>query len=168
MGIGKRVIKAGILVISDKASRGEREDLSGPLLEEQLKEELRAEILTYEVVPDDEDSIVERLRHFTDELGCNLVMTSGGTGLGVRDVTPEATRKVIEREVPGLAEAMRTLNFSKTPFSLISRGVCGTRGDSLIINLPGSPKAVKECLEIILKVIPHTLAILRGEEDLHK
>lgn len=167
MEIGEGEIKVGILVISDKAFRGERKDLCGPFLKEELKRKLKAEILTCEIIPNDEDLIIDRLKHLVDRLGCNLVITSGGTGLGLKDVTPEATRKVIEREVPGISEAMRILNYSKTPFSLISRAVCGTRARSLIINLPGSPKAVEESLGIILKVIPHTLAILCGDTDTH-
>lgn len=156
------MIRAGILIISDRASRGQRQDLCGPLLKKMLGE-LGAEILTCEIIPDEANLITERLRHLTDRLGCDLVLTSGGTGLGPRDVTPEATRSVIEREVSGLSEAMRVLNFSKSPFSLISRGICGTRGRTLIINLPGSPKGVKECLEVILKTIPHAISILNGD-----
>lgn len=156
------MIKAGILIISDRASCGQRQDLCGPLLKEMLGE-LGAEILTCEVIPDEANLITERLKDLTDRLGCDLILTSGGTGLGPRDVTPEATRSVIEREVSGLSEAMRILSFSKSPFSLISRGICGTRGRTLIINLPGSPKGVKECLEVILKTIPHAISILRGD-----
>jgi molybdenum cofactor synthesis domain-containing protein len=156
-------LKAGILIISDKGWRGERRDKSGPILVRFLEEEIGAEVVGPEIIPDEEEIISSRLIDFVEK-GCALVLTSGGTGVGPRDVTPEATRKVITREVPGIAEGMRIFSFSKTPFALISRGICGIRERTLIINLPGSPKAVSESIEILSKIIPHTLSVLKGEE----
>jgi molybdenum cofactor synthesis domain-containing protein len=154
-------------VVSDKAWERKREDRSGPLLVEILKERFKARVVGPEIVPDDEERIITKIVEFVEK-GCDVVLTSGGTGVGPRDITPEATRKVITREVPGIAEAIRIFSFSKTPFSLISRGVCGIREGSLIINLPGSPKAVSECMEIIGKILPHTISVLKGVGEDHK
>ncbi|MBU4310076.1 molybdopterin adenylyltransferase [bacterium] len=156
------MIKVGILVISDKASRGERKDESGPIMKEIIKK-LPAEVSEYKVIPDEREKIKENLINWVDKLGLDLILTSGGTGIGSRDVTPEATKEVIEKEVPGFVEAMRIKGLEKTPFSMLSRAIAGTRKKSLIINLPGSPKAVKENLEVVLPAVKHGIEILKGE-----
>lgn len=155
-------LKVGVVTVSDRGARGEREDLSGPIIEGLLKERLGAEVALKETVPDDLPKIKEVLLRGC-EMGLDLIVTTGGTGVSPRDVTPEATREVIERELPGFSEAMRMEGFRKTPHAIISRGLCGLRGRTLIVNLPGSPKAVKEGLEVILPAIPHTLEKARGE-----
>lgn len=152
----------GILTISDKGSRGEREDLSGAVIRE-LVSRVGGEIRQYEVVPDEKEAIAERLKKWADILRLDLVLTTGGTGLTPRDVTPEATREVIERLAPGFSEAMRQEGLKKTPLSMLSRGISGVRARTLIINLPGSPRAVRESLEVILPTLPHAIETLRGE-----
>ena len=152
----------GILTVSDKGSRGEREDESGNSIRELLAA-LGARVVEYDVVPDEREVISEKLREWADEEGIDLILTTGGTGLAPRDVTPEATIAVLERVAPGFAEAMRAESIKKTPRGMLSRGVAGTRGTSLIINLPGSPRAVRECLEAILPVLPHAIETLKGE-----
>ena len=159
---GITVIKVGILVISDKASRGERKDESGPIMKEIVKK-LPAEVSEYKIISDEKDQIKENLINWVDKLRLDLILTSGGTGIGVRDVTPEATKEVIEKELPGFVEAMRIKGLEKTPFSMLSRAIVGVRKKSLIINLPGSPKAVKENLEVILPALKHGIEILKGE-----
>ncbi|MFQ5586032.1 MAG: molybdopterin adenylyltransferase [Thermodesulfobacteriota bacterium] len=155
------MIRAGILTMSDKGSRGEREDLSGKVIAEMIQE-LPAEVAVYEIIPDEPDVIRERLVEFVDEKRLDLILTTGGTGVSPRDVTPEATRAVIERELPGMAEAMRAESLSKTPYAMVSRAVCGVRGETLIINLPGSPKAVRENLAVVLPAINHTIEKIKG------
>lgn len=155
------MIKVGILVISDKASRGERKDESGPIMKEMVKK-LPAEVSEYKIIPDEKDQIKEKLINWVDKLRLDLILTSGGTGIGPRDVTPEATKEVIEKEVPGFAEAMRIKGLEKTSFSMLSRAIVGTRKKSLIINLPGSPKAIKENLKVILPAVKHGIEILKG------
>jgi len=154
-------MRAGILVISDKGWRGERLDKSGQTAKEAISQ-LRIDILKYEVVPDEADIISGRLKEWCDEGGLDLILTSGGTGLSDRDVTPEATLAVVDKVVPGLTEAMRMETMKRKPEAILSRAVAGSRGKCLIINLPGSPKAVKECLEVVLPVLPHALDILSG------
>jgi molybdenum cofactor synthesis domain-containing protein len=152
-------IKAAVLTISDSASRGEREDLSGPAVVEELRS-LKAEIIATEILPDDRETIAARLRHYADAGEANLVVTTGGTGLSLRDVTPEATRDAIEREAPGLAELMRAESLKITPLAALSRSVCGARGRCLIVNLPGSVRGARENLAAIARALPHAVSLL--------
>jgi molybdopterin adenylyltransferase len=153
---------AGILVISDRGWSGERPDKSGQVAKE-LIGRLGIEVTKYEVVPDETEVISKQLREWSDIVGLDLIVTSGGTGLSPRDVTPEATLAVIDKIIPGLTEAMRMATMKRKPEAILSRAVAGSRGKCLIVNLPGSPKAVKECLEVILPVLPHALEILGGK-----
>jgi molybdenum cofactor synthesis domain-containing protein len=156
------MINVGILTISDKGSRGEREDLSGKVIEEVVKK-INGEVKYYQIIPDEKDIIQEELIKAVDKLHLDLILTTGGTGLAKRDVTPDATLEVIEKEVPGISEIIRSESFKKTDRAIISRGVAGIRKESLIINLPGSPKGVRESLEIILDALPHGIEILKGQ-----
>jgi len=156
------MIKVGILTISDKGSRGEREDLSGKVIEEVVKK-INGEVKYYQIIPDENDIIQEELIKAVDKLNLDLILTTGGTGLGKRDVTPEATLAIIEKEVPGISEIIRSESFKKTNRAILSRGVAGIRKESLIINLPGSPKGARESLEIILEALPHGIEILKGQ-----
>ena len=162
------MITVGILTISDRSYRGEREDLSGPILREMAVERLRAKVELEAVVPDEVDIIKGTLIVWADEVGLDLILTTGGTGFAPRDVTPEATKAVIEREAPGLAETMRAKGLEITPHAILSRAVVGIRGHTLIINLPGSPKAVQEDLEAILPAIPHGIETLKGGGSEHE
>ncbi len=155
---------AGILTISDKGSRGERQDKSGEAIREILSS-IDVRIVNYDIVPDEKEPIVEKLVKWADEDNLDVVVTTGGTGLTPRDVTPEATLAVVDRIVPGFAEAMRVESLKKTPHAMLSRAVVGTRGKCLIVNLPGSPKAVRECLEVILPALPHAVETLKGQVD---
>jgi molybdopterin adenylyltransferase len=156
------MIEVGILTISDKGARGEREDQSGKVIEEIVKK-IEGEVRYYRIIPDEKEIIQDELVKAVDKLHLDLILTTGGTGLGKRDVTPEATLAVIEKEVPGISEIIRSESFKKTNRAILSRGVAGIRKKSLIINLPGSPKGVKESLEIILKALPHGIEIIKGE-----
>lgn len=156
------MIKVGILTVSDKGSRGEREDKSGKAIKEMLAEAFTCEIKFYEVVPDEKDIIKEKLTKMCDELSLDLILTCGGTGFSPRDVTPDATREVIDKDVPGIPEIMRTDGRKHTPRAMLSRAVAGIRKKSLIINLPGSERGVRESLEIIIPVLPHAIEILQG------
>jgi len=147
------------LTISDSASRGEREDLSGPAVVAELQS-LKAEIVATEILPDERELIAARLRNYADAGVANLILTTGGTGLGSRDITPEATRDVIEREAPGLAELMRAESLKITPLGALSRSVCGARGRTLIVNLPGSVRGARENLQAIARLLPHAIALL--------
>jgi len=149
-------VKIGILTISDQGAKGERKDLSGKL----IREIVEADAYEYLIVPDELDQISTSIIDFIEKKSCDVVFTTGGTGLSPRDVTPEATRKIIDREIPGIAEAMRAESYKIKKNALLSRAIAGHRGKSLVINLPGSPKAVKECLEIVLPIIPHALEVL--------
>ncbi len=153
--------RAVVVTISDKGSKGERVDTSGPRLREML--EKGYDVGEIVIIPDEEGLIADTMRRQIDEKGIDLVVTTGGTGVGPRDVTPEATHAVIEKELPGFSEAMRMESFRITPFSLISRAVCGIRGKSIIVNLPGSPKAAVECLSFIEKALPHALEKVKGD-----
>lgn len=157
------MMKIGIVIISDKGSRGEREDLSGEEIKKIINHLPDAVISAYTIIPDEEQIIIATLVAYADKKKLDVIITSGGTGLSPRDVTPEATKKVIDREVIGMAEAMRSDSLKITPFGMLSRSVVGTRGNCLIINLPGSPKGVRENLFTVLPVLPHALAKLKGD-----
>jgi molybdenum cofactor synthesis domain-containing protein len=156
------MIKTAILTISDKGSRGEREDGTGVCIKEKLDPSVYSTEY-YKVIPDDMDKIVEELVFLCDKLKVDLVLTNGGTGFSKRDVTPEATMKIIKKYVPGICEAMRSSSLKITPKAMLSRAVAGIRGETLIVNLPGSPKGAVENLEVILPALPHGIDILRGE-----
>jgi molybdopterin adenylyltransferase len=155
---------AGVLTISDKAARGQREDTSGAAVREMLSA-LDVTVRRYEVVPDDREVIRQRLISWADDDGLDLIVTTGGTGLGPRDVTPEATREAIDYPAPGLAEAMRLEGLKHTPMAMLSRAVAGVRGRTLIVNVPGSPGSVRENLSVLLPVLPHALEVLRGQTE---
>jgi molybdenum cofactor synthesis domain-containing protein len=156
------LITAGVITLSDKGSRGERVDLSGPEVTRMLKE-IGIETTCYEVVPDEADVIEKKLIELVDDRRLDLVVTTGGTGVSPRDVTPDATLKVIDREIPGMAEAMRRESMLKTPHAMISRAVAGIRKTTLIINLPGSPKGVRENLAVILPALKHAIEKIKGD-----
>lgn len=161
------IFKVGILTLSDKGSRGERVDTSGLGLRDLLVEQLSTQfnVTAYEIVPDEQKLIEEKLKNWSDELQLNLILTTGGTGVAPRDVTPDATLNVIEKQVPGMAEAMRAYSLQKTPMAVISRAVAGIRGRTLIINLPGSPKGARESLEAIIRALPHALEKIAGDPE---
>ena len=162
------LFSTGILTISTKGARGEREDTSGAIIRSLITApEIGGQITVYEIVPDDRATIEERLRNWSDTRKLRLILTTGGTGLSPYDVTPEATLAVLERQAPGIAEAMRLESLKHTPFGMLSRAVAGTRGSTLIINLPGSPKGVQECLTAILPALPHAIGILTTEITEH-
>lgn len=156
------MIKAAVVTISDKGYRGQREDASGPLLN-QLLVEMDIQVTATYLLPDEADQIATLLTRLADSDNLDLVVTTGGTGPAPRDVTPEATRKVIEREMPGLAELLRWEGYRRTPFAVLSRGVAGIRGRTLIINLPGSPKAVREGMEVLGPLLPAVMALIKDE-----
>jgi molybdopterin adenylyltransferase len=156
------VFTVGILTISDKGSRRERHDKSGEAVREILSS-ADVRIIDYDIVPDEKELIVEKLVKWADKDNLDVVITTGGTGLTPRDVTPEATLAVVDKIAPGFAEAMRAESLKKTPHAMLSRAVAGTRGKCLIVNLPGSPKAVRECLDVILPALPHAVETLKGE-----
>ena len=156
------MIKTAILTISDKGSRGERVDGTGPAIRGEL-EDKGFVISFYKMIPDEIDQIEKELIYLCDELKVDLILTNGGTGFSERDVTPEATAKVIEKAVPGIGEAMRMKSMAITPKAMLSRSIAGIRKKTLIVNLPGSPKAAVENLQFILPALPHGIAILTGE-----
>ncbi len=155
------MIRAAILTVSDSCSQGKREDVSGQTIKDMLAED-KFEICEKKVVADDHETIAGELKYFSDKAGIDVVFTTGGTGLGPRDVTPEATASVCKRTIPGLAEMMRTEGLKKTRNAVLSRGIAGICDKTLVINLPGSPKGVKESLEIILDVLPHAVDMMLG------
>ena len=155
------LLRAKVLVLSDAVSRGERPDHSGPVVRE-LLEASGWHVAAIEILPDDLKSIQLKLEALTDADDCDAVITSGGTGVGPRDVTPEATRAVVEKEIPGLAELMRAEGVKKTKRAALSRGVVGVRKGKLIVNLPGSPRGARESIEIILDLLPHVVDLIQG------
>ena len=156
------MIQAAAVTISDKGYRGEREDASGPLLCHLLAE-IGAQVVATRLIPDEQDQIAALLAELADGGDVDLIVTTGGTGPTPRDVTPEATRTVIEREMPGLAELLRWDGYHRTPFAVLGRGVAGIRGSTLIVNLPGSPKAVREGMEVLAPLLPAAVTLIRGE-----
>jgi len=157
------MFNAAVLTISDRCSRKEREDLSGNIIIELLKG-AGGRIVEYNVVPDETDIIKEKLLFFCDDLKIDFVFTTGGTGFGPRDVTPEATREIAEKIIPGISELIRSEGLKKTKNAALSRGISAIRKQSIIINLPGSPKAVKESLDVILDILPHALDMIKGAD----
>lgn len=157
------MFRTAVITLSDKGSRGERVDESGKIIEEMIAA-VGGMASVYEVLPDDEPRIAETLRRLADSGAVDLILTTGGTGVSPRDVTPEATRSVIERELPGMTEAMRAESLKRTPHAMISRAVAGIRKETLIVNLPGSPKAVRENLAVILSALPHAIDKIKGSQ----
>ncbi len=159
------MLKIGILTISDKGARGEREDLSGQMIKDSLAE--IGSVVQYEVVPDEKPLISRKLAEWADGGNMDIILTTGGTGLAERDVTPEATLAILDKEVPGLAETMRAGTLKYTPMTMLSRAVAGVRARCLIINLPGSPRAVQQCLEIVSPALTHAVEIITGTVTEH-
>ena len=155
-------MKVGILTLSDKGSKGEREDLSGKTLIE-LSEAENWNVIKYEVIPDEKYQIVEILKIWTDKENLDLIITTGGTGVYPRDVTPEATKEVIEKEIPGIPEYIRYISYPITPMAALTRGLAGVRKTTLIINLPGSPKAIKEIFPKLVPIIKHAIEKIKGD-----
>lgn len=156
------MFRVGVITASDKGSRGEREDLSGPTLIK-LVQDIGGEVVEYVVLPDEQTLLAEKMRQWADELCLDLILTTGGTGFSIRDVMPEATLSVSDRLVPGIAEVMRMESLKVTSKAMLSRAVAVLRKQTLIINMPGSPKAVRECFAAIAPAIPHGIQILKGE-----
>jgi cyclic pyranopterin monophosphate synthase len=159
---GAMKLRAAVLVMSDSVSAGKKEDTSGKIIVERLKE-LDVEVADYAVVPDDSKKIEEKLLLYADSLKVDLVITTGGTGLGPRDTTPEVIKKIIEREIPGVAEAARVYGQARTPLAMLSRSVAGVRGKTIIVSLPGSKKGVTESLDALFPTLLHVFKMLRGE-----
>ena len=155
------MIKVFVLTVSDRCARGEREDISGRTIEEMLPADT-FQVCERRISPDDRDTVAARLVELAEGRDADLVLTTGGTGLGPRDVTPEATASICERTVPGFAELMRAEGFRKTPNAMLSRATAGILRNTLIVNLPGSPRAVRECLEVILPILPHAVEMMHG------
>ncbi|KAB3532783.1 MogA/MoaB family molybdenum cofactor biosynthesis protein [Alkaliphilus pronyensis] len=153
----------GVITASDKGFKGERVDNSGPLIGEILKD-IGGNVVEYAIVPDEKEKLIEKMIYMCDILNLDLIITTGGTGLSPRDITPEATLEVIDRNVPGIPEAIRMKSLSITPKAMLSRAVAGIRKQTLIINLPGSPKGVREGLEVIVPALSHGIGILKGSE----
>jgi len=161
--------RLGILTISDKGAHGERRsDMSGEAIKESLSLIADSYVAKYEIVPDEKDIIAKKLAGWADEGSVDAILTTGGTGLSKRDVTPEATMSILDKVIPGFGEAMRAKTFSFTPMAMLSRAVAGVRKECLIINLPGSPEAVRQCLSVVLPVVPHAIEIIRGDVTEHQ
>lgn len=156
----------GVITASDKGARGDREDVSGPVVRE-LVREAGGRVLRHVVLPDERAEIAQTLTAWADAGDLDVILTTGGTGLSPRDVTPEATRGVLDREAPGIAEAIRLESLRHTPMAMLSRGIAGVRGATLIINLPGSPKAVRECLDVLKPVLQHAAQVLKQPVEDH-
>lgn len=152
-------MRVAVLTISDRASAGTYEDEAGPAIE-RIARDAGADIVAHALIPDERDQIERQLREWTDSGTADVILTTGGTGFGPRDVTPEATRAVLDREAPGIAEAMRAAGMRITPFAALARQVAGMRGRALIVNLPGSPKAAAECLDAVIGVLPHAVEMM--------
>ncbi|MDD4985498.1 MAG: MogA/MoaB family molybdenum cofactor biosynthesis protein [Dehalococcoidales bacterium] len=161
------MINTGIITVSDKGWHGQRQDKSSQVVKDSLSSQ-GYNFVKYDIVPDEADVIAGKLIEWADEGSVDIILTTGGTGLAQRDVTPEATLSVVDKVIPGITEAMRAKTFKVTPAAILSRAASGVRGRCLIINLPGSPKAVRECLGIIIPVIPHAIEIIKGEVTEHK
>lgn len=157
------MIKVAVLTCSDKCFKGGREDKSGKIIQEMLDSNTY-QVVKYEIIPDEKDLIKEKIVDYCDKIKVDIVLTTGGTGFSPRDLTPEATKGVIEKEIPGMPEAMRAEGFKKTKRAMLSRGIAGIRGRSLIINLPGSSRGAQESLEVILEELPHGLDMIAGKE----
>jgi len=156
------VLKVGILTLSDKGSKGEREDLSGKLLKELCEKEGWV-VLKYEIIPDEKETIVKILKNWCDKENLDFIVTTGGTGVYPRDVTPEATKEVLEKEIPGIPEYIRYISYPITPMAALTRGMAGVRKETLIINLPGSPKAIKEIFPKLIDIIKHAVEKIKGD-----
>ncbi len=156
------MLRVGVITASDKGSKGERKDLSGAVLKELVKE-IEGEVVCYTILPDDQELLAQKMKEWVDQEALDLILTTGGTGFSLRDVTPEATLAIADRMVPGIAEVMRYESLKVTPKAMLSRAVAALRKRTLIINMPGSPKAVKECWAAISSALPHGIQILKGE-----
>ncbi len=163
----RAMFTVGIITVSDQGFRGERQDESGQVIRNTLSSH-QSQVVRYHIVPDEVDVISGKLVEWADGGGIDVILTTGGTGLAQRDITPEATLSVVDKVVPGLTEAMRVETAKVTQTAILSRAVAGVRGQCLIVNLPGSPRAVRECLEVILPVIPHAVEIIKGEVTEHR
>ena len=163
MSENELTLKIGIVTVSDRASSGEYEDLGGPKVREELSGFIKSSWSeSYHIVPDEKNELKTLLKKLSDEEKCSLIITTGGTGPSPRDVTPEATIEVADKELPGFGEAMRRISFDKVPTSILSRQTAVIRGSTLIINLPGSPKAIKECLEVVFPAVPDCIDLIGG------
>ncbi len=160
------IIRVGVLTVSDRCSRGEQQDLSGPAIQDALPQDGFV-VALQAIVPDDKKAIAETLRRWCDDYACDVILTTGGTGFSPRDVTPEATAKVVERQADNLSQYLLLEGLKHTPFAALSRGVAGTRGRTLIVNLPGSPAGAGDGARSLLPLLPHTVAVLRDEATDH-
>lgn len=157
-----RAFRYAVLTVSDRGSRGEREDLSGPAIQELLLP-IGGQLVDYRLVPDEIPAIQDAIKHWADQERVDLILTTGGTGVHPRDVTPDATRPLLDREIPGMAEAMRAASLAKTPHAMLSRATTGVRGNTLVVNLPGNPVAARENLAVLLPALPHALEKIQGD-----
>ncbi len=160
------MIRVGVLTVSDRCSRGEQEDQSGPAIQAALPQEQFVTAL-YAVVPDDRKTITDTLKRWCDDYACDIILTTGGTGFSPRDVTPEATRKVLERDAPNLSQYLLLEGLKRSPFAALSRGAAGVRGRTVIVNLPGSPSGAREGTESLLPLLPHLTDVLKAQETGH-